>query len=313
MKIAPFLIIILIAFYACKKTSPATITPPQPEPDLFIGGALSLANGFAYGVIWKNGVATVVPDSSVAISLSFTVNNLYTLGSSGVYSRDGIQPAAQSPIGGRSIAAFGTDVYITCLDQANEMALYWKNGQLFYLTTKSGLINYADSYSITISGTDVYITGTISEYPDYQQKAVYWKNGIINYLQGGYAANYISVSGNDVYVTGNSGNGDVYWINGQIHAVGKYDMITGITVSGNDIYISGRDGRGAVPDHAFYIKNDQKVVLPGGYVVLGIGVNGSDVYCVGQDSSNNAVYWKNSEKHILGPKGIANCILVENK
>ena len=313
MKVVRFLFFALIAFGACKKTSPTTITPPPAEPDLYIGGTLSLASGYSYGVTWKNGTAAAVPDSSEVVSLSFTVNDLYALGSSGLYSRNGVQPSAQSPIGGSDIAALGTDVYISCRTSNDEAAIYWKNGQIINLTTVSGLISKAWCLGITISGTDVYIAGTISEYPDYQPKAVYWKNGSINYLQGGYTANEISVSGNNVCLTGSSVNGDVYWINGQVHSVGNYDWITGIAISGNDVYLSGRNMLGAAPGQAFYYKNDQKVILPSGYVAQGIGVSGNDVYCVGRDSANNAVYWKNTEKHVLGPAGIAYCILVENK
>jgi hypothetical protein len=45
---------------------------------------------------------------------------------------------------------------------------------------------------------------------------VYWKNGVINYLTGGYAANYIAVSGENVYVTGTAAASYVYWVNGQL-------------------------------------------------------------------------------------------------
>jgi hypothetical protein len=95
--------------------------------------------------------------------------------------------------------------------------------------------------------------------------------------------------------------------------VGQYDGITGIAVSGTYLYLSGKSWLGGAPDQAFYFKNGLKIVLANGYAAYGIGVNGSDVYCAGRDMSNNAVYWKNTDIHILGPAGIAFCILVEKQ
>jgi hypothetical protein len=238
MKCICFLFLTLVTLEACKKTNSTPIPPPPPEPDIFIGGSLTLPNGYGYGVTWKNGLATVVPDSSVPISLSYTVNDLYALGSSGVYSRDGMQPAQQCPAGGSNIAALGTDVYITCRNSSDNAALYWKNGQFIYLTMIGGLINHAMSTNILISGTDIYVAGTVNEYPDYVDKAVYWKNGVINYLPDGYSAESIAVSGNNVYVTGNSNNRAAYWINGQLHVLGQYDAVSGIVVSGTDVYMA---------------------------------------------------------------------------
>ena len=313
-----FLSVLVCCIVACSKTnSPAPNPPPvvppvvQPpaEPNLYIGGMSVNLSGYGLGVVWKNGVPTLLSDSSMPVNICLHGDDLYTLGWNGFYLKNNIKllPQCIYHAYGMAISAAG-DIYLTCNNPNSAVpGLYWKNGVITDLTSGDPNIVGASTSGIAISDTDVYICGQVIEIPGLQFKAVYWKNGVINYLPGGTNANTIAVSGGDVYATGDN---NVYWKNGQVFPVGPSDKITGIAFSGSDVYVSGL-GLGDSAIHAFYFKNGQKIPLPKGIDAFGIAVHGSDVYCVGSDSSGNAVYWKNTEMHILGP-GMAQCILIKD-
>lgn len=317
MKWAVTFFILICAALACSKTKPATTTAPPltgpttpTGPTIYIGGSSTSTVASGVGVVWKNGVASPVPDSSMVISLSLTGNNLYALGISGIYSVNGVQPALQCPYTGTAILATGTDVYILCHTGISpEEPLYWKSGQIVNLSTSVSPATYSgNANGITQSGSDIYICGNILENQDSDYKAVYWKNDSIHYIPNGYLAFHIAVSADNVYIGGSAGPLNAYWVNGEVNTLGTSDLVTGIAVSGSDVYVCGYNEHGF--NTAFYLKNGQKTFLPNGLLASGIAIYGSDVYCAGSDNSGNALYWKNTEMQVLGP-GSANCILIQ--
>src|SRR5450755_254368 len=306
--------ILICAALACSKSKPVTPPPPPPPPPpadttIYIGGSSTNIKASGIGVVWKNGFASPVPDSSMIISLSYTGTSLYALGISGNYSVNGVQPALQSPYPGSAILATGTDVYIPSRSQIFPGdAIYWKSGQIINLSNNSHTSFYSgNANGIAQSGSDIYICGSIRETVDSDYKAVYWKNDSIHYIPNGYVVWYITVSGDNVYIGGSAGPLYAYWVNGQVNRLTTSDIVTGIAVSGSDVYVCGYNEHGF--NTGFYLKNGQKTFLPSSLAVSGIAVLGSDVYCVGSDNSGNAVYWENTDMHILGP-GSANCILI---
>ena len=288
-------------------------TVPTGPTTIYIGGASTLTQPSGTGVIWKNGVASPVPDPSTVISLAYSGNNLYELGASGVYSVNGIQPAVQPAnvlTRATRFCAKGTDVYITCEAQViGGDALYWKNGQIVNLTQNLSPHVYSGfAHGIASSGSDIYICGGVRlNSSSFDNSAVYWKNGSIHYIPNGYTAQAITVSGDSVFTCGSAGALDAYWVNDKVQTIGTADIANGIAVSGGDVYVCGTNEH--AQDAGFYLKNGQRITLPNSIAVSGIAVYGSDVYCVGNDHDGNAVYWKNTELHILGP-GAANCILI---
>jgi hypothetical protein len=80
-----------------------------------------------------------------------------------------------------SIAVSGTDVYVAGIEWDGQsyqdasgyslrksVAKYWKNGKVVNLTDGT---QDAEAKDIAVSGSDVYVAGTVNGY------ATYWKNG----------------------------------------------------------------------------------------------------------------------------------------
>jgi hypothetical protein len=109
------------------------------------------------------------------------------------------------------------------LNSAPNIAVYWKNGVMTQLTDGSfGAL----TYSITGSGSDVYIAGEEDE--GNNRIAVYWKNGTADPVSSNdgtgspeASARSIFLSGTDVYVCGFESTKEpnaiifpTYWKNG---------------------------------------------------------------------------------------------------
>src|SRR5690606_40983566 len=87
-------------------------------------------------------------------------------------------------------------------------AKLWKNGIPQDLTNGS---NQAESYSVFVSGNDVYAVG--QERIGSKDVAKLWKNGVAQNLTDGInhaKAKSVYVSGNDVYIVGQEHNGSVH-------------------------------------------------------------------------------------------------------
>src|ERR1700722_8373050 len=78
-----------------------------------------------------------------------------------------------------------------------DTAMFWQNGKSTALPSQPG---QAGATSLFIKGGDIYVCGNVTQ--NGYEKAVYWKNGTINFMPGVDAtlpsfANAIFVSGSD--------------------------------------------------------------------------------------------------------------------
>lgn len=178
-------------------------------------------------VYWKNGVKTILANSNYYASLT-------------------------------GIAVSGSDVHASgyLIDANwNVTPAYWKNGV-------QTLLSNAGSYttSITLNGSDVYVTGVTSKHISYYFTGCYWKNGELVTLatpdSWSSEASALTVSGSDVYVVGSIQNyvnntnnyAVVYWKNGvmtQLSEVCRTASGASIAVSGRDLYVAGTVSSGS--------------------------------------------------------------------
>jgi hypothetical protein len=146
------------------------------------------------------------------------------------------------------------------------VAMLWTNGEATPLTNGS---NYAEAYSVYVSGNNVYAAGYEANASNVSV-AQLWINGKANPITDGIkdaSAYSVYVSGSDVYVSGQAYNG------------GKWDAalwkISGSTVTSQTL--SAGVGGTAANAHSVY-------------------VSGSDVYAAGfsTDANNkvSAMLWK---------------------
>jgi hypothetical protein len=181
----------------------------------------------------------------------------------------------------------GYDVYVTgtYLIGGDGQACYWLNG------TKTDLSNGLNALlkDMYVSGTDVYISGTVNNNP------AYWKNGTFVSLAltgtpGEWAwAEGIAVSGTDVHVVGSHSTDEgfqaTYWKNGVRTVLPGYrGHARDIDILNGDVYIVGEyvDGNNS---RACYWKNGIKYDLPfpdgSGGGVTGIAIDGENFYILG--------------------------------
>jgi hypothetical protein len=197
----------------------------------------------------------------------------------------------------------------------------------------------ADSEAIVTSAFvysgDVYVAGVIKHIPNYKPgeapppgtidvyKAVFWKNGKINYLTEGYQgytyANSIFVDGTGVYVGGTNEAKAGYWKDGSFQQIPgvNYGAVGSVAVQGGDVYLLGDEHGDNFPIYPITSrlwKNGEAQQLEGGFSLGGdrlspdgaLHVSGGDVLVAGHsylDEGRMAV-WKNGAKQTLGGGGV---------
>jgi len=196
-------------------------------------------------------------------------------------------------------------------------AAYWRNNRGFIFERG------AEANAIAISGSDVYIAGSVRSRNGIDP--VYWQHSVgVDRLENGKciilpkrnnnACGYsIAISGSFVYVAGKDGNDAVYWRNSMRYVLPKESqsaVAEAIFIAGSNIYIAGKDGNDAV-----YWLNDRRFVLPkeGRFAVAsGVAIFGTDVYIVGTDilgegysPFGDAVYWLNGKRIALPKTGMS--------
>ncbi len=213
---------------------------------------------------WKNGVAVGLPVTSghnggEAFSIVLSGTDVYTAGFDTVNGAQSIPRCWKNNVpqslayayggGANSIWVDGTDVYVAGYQWSgpsggNAVATLWKNGAPTALTDGT----YNDfAYGVTVSGGDVYVSGTNG------LAAKVWKNGVASTLNVpnatiGATAWAIYVTGTDVYVAGSYQDLAKYWKNGVMvdltnTAAGMIgqEAATAITGVGTDVYILGNN------------------------------------------------------------------------
>jgi hypothetical protein len=122
----------------------------------------------------------------------------------------------------------GNDVYVTGFQErasGNYKAIYWKNGSPVVLSdTSVGAI----AYGIAVSGTDVYVSGTVGD------MITYWKNGIPVYLHDRNESVSVGIAGynGDVYVCGS------YYDNYVVGGYWKNNNFVPVNGASEDVYVS---------------------------------------------------------------------------
>ena len=146
--------------------------------------------------------------------------------------------------------------------------------------------SFPNTAGIYVAGSDVYVAGVEAESDPQVSgsltlRAMYWKNGVANYLttvaQSGAAAASIFVSGSDVYVAGyetlNNYTYATYWKNGVATNLTSnvYSEASSIFVSGSDVYVAGFEVLNGIK-YAVYWKNGTAVKLGANYTASSIYV-----------------------------------------
>jgi hypothetical protein len=188
--------------------------------DVYAIGEVSTLNFLSAAILWKNGVATLLSDTS------------------------GYSMA-------RSVFVSGTDVYVA--GDMNNVATLWKNGVPLQLNS-SGTTGGAQW--VTVSGTDVYVAGYEIPTPGDIPKLKIWKNGVGTFLTNGTYHAYVNsvyVSGTDVYAGGtveiNGKTVATIWKNGAAtyltNITSNMASVFSVYVSGTDVYAAGLEYEGA--------------------------------------------------------------------
>ena len=277
------LILIILAFAACKKTSVTPNNPIAPvtpavkmDTDVYVSGYITANNGKIVPVYWKNGIMTKLTDSSLNVT-------------------------------GGKILINGKDVYMTGeITSASDhgVAVYWKNGVMTQLNDGS-----YDAYAsdIAVSGNDVYVLGgTEGDHTI----PVYWKNGIQHILKNGSLDTYstsIAVKGNDVYVVGDSkttkNNGyAALWINDLYTPIAdtiKYSSANDVIINGNDVYVGGNISSA----QSAYWKNGVETVLQGAPAMTNMAISNNNIYVLATIGLTTSGYWENGTLNLINGTG----------
>jgi hypothetical protein len=241
----------------------------------------STVNGFVSTIkLWKNGVvANITNGTTEALAYSFDVYNgdVYICGSE----RTGNNP---------------------------QIAKVWKNGIATVLPIDT--FDYAEPGVIKVVNGDVYVSGELRRATPgglgiYSNKALYWKNGVMNLIPTAAGVNTgatgLFINNTDIYLTGyedllngpGTGTG-VYWKNGVKTTLALPPSYTKssayfIFVDNNDVYVAGdlrhQDQlQNIYYSNATYWKNNSINLL------TNYSTSGNDAYVYDVFVKNNIVY-----------------------
>ncbi len=262
-KVFSIIALCLIFFASCKKSDSNPST--NNLSGVYVAGSID-----GRAVVWKDGIPTfltAIPigyKSAYALKVLIYKDDVYVLGYDG-------DPAAAARVStiklwkngvvtnitsgltlayGHGLEVHNNDVYILGSEDSGSGSVnkIWLNGVA--TTLPMGTFDYIAPNNIKVINGDVYVSGFGTNYngglpPD--NKAIFWKNGIINILtsntQNCIGSN-IFVTGNDIYMTGYDNSKAVYWKNGVITNLAlqsPYSLSRSNTifVENNNVYAAG--------------------------------------------------------------------------
>jgi hypothetical protein len=313
------------------------------DTDVYVSGGsydYDSVNGLDYleykAGYWKNGVLTVLPDTThyaQTYGISVSGNDVYVAGVMNYDDTNVIVPYIASPPP-LYFAKFG------------RVAVCWKDGiasllpggDLSFPFNGHGVSNYDDVVNgIFATGSDVYVVGGSGQWQWGDSNSLhftlYWKDGLpadlVNNTTGvipdsttgidAPAAKAIYISSNDVYIAGyqyldkNTFDAQaLYWKNGTPNYLTTSPVSAyayAVYVSGSDVYVAGALQQPGGVEHATYWKNGVAVTIDSSATATSasyIIVAGNDVYAAGTATNNftsSPVYWKNGKMTGLGSKG----------
>jgi hypothetical protein len=316
---------VIMAFASCKKISLPFYKDSNfadPAKVIVVGKEFNGTNNVAKA--WADGKEIDLTDGTndaTANSVSISGNDTYVAGNDagGVFWKNGVENHLSSSTPGaaaNSILVSGNRVLICGNDAFDNngsslsRAVYWDNGTE---TNLGGTDSGSTANAITLYNDEVYVAGI------HGFNAVYWKNGVINYLTHDniqvshvWHVNSIVVLNGNVYEIGwINAAGAVFpqeanWNNGAFSHFNQpatsWGILNGITTSGNSVYVAGMTDTSTARLYyiAAYWKDGQQFLLPNSLknaYATSIAVKGNDIYVCGYEFDDNgakyAVYWKN--------------------
>ncbi len=201
--------------------------------DVYVAGA----NGAAYAipVFWKNNIVTELKRKTGYDTSNSTANGIGVINGAVYVAGDVTYEPSNCPP-----------------ETSTLQPVYWKDGEMNFLPVDNECWG-GGTKSITIDGSDIYITGWMYTGADYIQP-VYWKNGEVVKIplpddhDGGYATD-LKVVGGKVYVSttaekkASNLKKPAIWYDNTLTVLvseDRYDAdLEGIAVSGSTIYSVG--------------------------------------------------------------------------
>ena len=306
IKVLPLLL--LLSFAACKKDN----IIPKTKPGLsgvFVSGTM-----YNTAVYWQDTTLHKLPmllgSSSNAKAILVSGSDLYVAGNDGNFAviwKNGQEVKLNGGGMACGIALAGKDLYAAGTD--NAMPVYWKNGIESGLPLSDGF-TFAYTYSIAVSGSDVYVAGT--QYNSMGGIGTLWKNGVPSLLSDSdtpSGAVSVVVSNGNVYVAGDiayqSGTKRygcaAYWKNGQLNQLSTVpSYANSIFVSGADVYVCGRDSNSnALWNTVWKNGTPTYLAVAGDMPATSVFVKDGAVYCTGAVSAGlsniKIAWWKNAQ------------------
>jgi len=285
------------------------------QPDIYIVGNASPDGTNFAATLWKNGVASILPNpfgastsQALKVVISGTDVNVLGYAFNGTFLlpvvwHNGIPTELFLPgdpaWAGLQLDLIGEEGYEIGSVPVHgvNVAAYSHNSSLVVLG--GGL---SSAYSVTAAGNDFYAAGSVLGDTSAYYDAVIWKNGVqmvqpnpTPNTQAG--ASKVYVSENDVYVAGESNGAAVIWKNGVPGTVAGIGTITDVVFSGPDYYAIGNGpNASAVWKNGVYTSliNPFGSNLPSN--ISQLIATGNNVYAVGfaaKATHFQAVIWKN--------------------
>lgn len=327
----------VIFLFSCKKDKePAIVLPTVTTAQV---SATTTNGAISGGVISSQGSAAVTARGVVWATAANPTIDLTTKTSDGTGLQANTTYHIRAYASSSEGTAYGNDVEFTTASpklyvcgtewnsaEAMQRAKLWVNGTGTFLG--DNIESFAQSMTVTDAG-DVYVAGSVKSS---NWRAVYWKNGTVNYITitngSTYAvANAISVVGSDVYTAGYETNASgklvaKYWKNGTAFSLSDGTQnadARAIYINGSDVHVAGYEYDAMGIMYPVYWKNGIKnTSVVGEGIAQSIYVTGNNTYIAGGMNGGTfaagAVYWLNGNLNYLTPnnstKGFAKTVFV---